>query len=182
MGTVRAASSCPACWRSSPRHGRPLDTATAVAVGIGPGSFTGLRVGMSLAKGLAFGLEVPIVGVRSLEAWLEAEPDARAAIARAGAHDAFVLVRGSSEPAIVAEQALPAAAHTDLVAAPAELATAFALGGARPPVHAAAAIARIAAERLGAGAAGDDLRALEPGYLRLPRGLDQAPTEQIRWL
>lgn len=39
-----------------------------LAIAIGPGSFTGLRVGLSVAKGLCHALQVPIVGVSSLEA------------------------------------------------------------------------------------------------------------------
>lgn len=39
-----------------------------VVTALGPGSFTGLRVGMSVAKGLAFALHIPIVGIGSLEA------------------------------------------------------------------------------------------------------------------
>ena len=78
---------------------RPLGTTTVVAVGTGPGSFTGLRVAMALAKGLAFGLRIPIVGVPSLEAWLDADPEAVAAIARAGAREAYVLERGERRAA-----------------------------------------------------------------------------------
>ncbi len=160
---------------------RSMADTTAVAVGIGPGSFTGLRVGMSLAKGLAAGLAVPIVGIASLEAWLEADRDVQAALARAGAHDAFVLLRGSLEPAIVAQDDLPPGARRDAVAAPRELAEAFGLVGARSPRHAASAVARIASARL-ATEGGDDLRTLEPRYLRLPRGLESLPAEPIQWL
>ncbi len=40
----------------------------ALIVATGPGSFTGLRVGLSAAKGMAQGLQIPIIGVPSLEA------------------------------------------------------------------------------------------------------------------
>lgn len=44
----------------------------AVAVSKGPGSYTGLRIGVSLAKGLCYGLGIPLIGVGSLESLVEA--------------------------------------------------------------------------------------------------------------
>ena len=54
-----------------------IDNVEAVAVSIGPGSFTGLRIGLALAKGLAFAGGLPLAAVPTLEAlaWVaEAAP------------------------------------------------------------------------------------------------------------
>lgn len=51
-----------------------------VAVGLGPGSFTGLRVGVALAQGLGLGLARPVVGVPSLEAMARAGHEQRPGI------------------------------------------------------------------------------------------------------
>jgi len=162
------------------RAGRDLREATALAVGVGPGSFTGLRVSMSLAKGMALALRVPLVGVPSLVAWLEAEPRATAAIARAGAQDTYLMARGAPEPRVVAASDLPATVGGSLLAAPSELASAFGLAGTLPPHEAAVAVARLAAERLSQDPRGDDLAGLEPWYLRPPRGI--ASQEEVsRW-
>lgn len=48
-------------------HNVSLESIDAIAVNIGPGSFTGLRVGVSCAQGLALGLARPVVALRSLE-------------------------------------------------------------------------------------------------------------------
>lgn len=44
------------------------DELDAIAVGMGPGSYTGLRIGVSFAKGMCYGLQIPLVAVGSLDA------------------------------------------------------------------------------------------------------------------
>jgi tRNA threonylcarbamoyladenosine biosynthesis protein TsaB len=163
------------------RHRKVLGDASAVAVGTGPGSFTGLRVSMALAKGLALALDRPIVGVPSLEAWLEAEPEAMAAVARAGAREAYVQLRDEPEPMIAEREPLAERIAERRVVAAGELAAAFGLRSAVPP-RAAAAIGRAASVRLAVDPAGDDLHRLEPRYLRAPRGVDVESQAAVRWL
>lgn len=64
--------------------GVPLSSVGALVCGLGPGSFTGLRVGLAAAKGLAYALRLPLVGVSSLRALahdaLAREPDPQAVV------------------------------------------------------------------------------------------------------
>lgn len=51
--------------------GIPLTELDAVAVGTGPGSYTGLRIGLSAAKGLCYALGIPILGISTLHTLYE---------------------------------------------------------------------------------------------------------------
>jgi tRNA threonylcarbamoyl adenosine modification protein YeaZ len=58
----------PSINRLLEQTGSSLKSLSGVIVARGPGSFNGLRVGVSTAKGLAFSLGVPLVGISTLEA------------------------------------------------------------------------------------------------------------------
>lgn len=161
----------------------------AVIVGIGPGAFTGLRVGIATAKGLAHALARPIVGISTGEALIAAaraggavSPDARLVLLLpAGPNDRVavrtgqppVLLPGGTEPELAVDETVVA---VDLDGrAPA---AAVALGeSARRGL--AAALVRLGAERLAAGGA-DDLARLVPEYVTLPRGV-RASGGEVAW-
>ena len=65
----------------------------AIGVVVGPGSFTGIRLGIAYAKGLAMGLNIPVVGISAFDLYLAAWPDAFVAI-DSGRGDFFVAADG----------------------------------------------------------------------------------------
>jgi tRNA threonylcarbamoyl adenosine modification protein YeaZ len=76
---------------NSLREGRPL---TRVAVATGPGSFTGLRVGVAFGLGLAIGLKVPIVPLPTLGIQAARSQEPALAISEAGRGRVYHLAPG----------------------------------------------------------------------------------------
>lgn len=64
----------PVIERLAREAGVPLDTLDAIAVGTGPGSFTGIRVALAAGKGLAIALARPLIGVDGFRAVFAALP------------------------------------------------------------------------------------------------------------
>ena len=62
---------------------------SAIGVVVGPGSFTGIRIGIAYAKGIVMGLNIPVVPINAFELYLAATPDAFVAI-ESGHGDFFV--------------------------------------------------------------------------------------------
>ena len=85
-----------ALLRQGGAHPRDLD---AVVVGIGPGSFTGVRIGLASARGLALSLDLRGAGVSTLAALAAGAPDALPVI-DARRREVFTLVDG--EPVVLA--------------------------------------------------------------------------------
>jgi tRNA threonylcarbamoyl adenosine modification protein YeaZ len=191
-------------WAAGQRHGEQLlpsigrllgennirrSRLVAIVVGTGPGAFTGLRVGLSTAKGLAHGLGIPIVGIattdalRAAAAFVLGLPAERLVVLQpAGPSDRVMTTHG--EP----PRRLPGGTEPDLrdgdVLVAVDLpdrapADAIARGEAAHE-RLADELLRLGAARLAAGDV-DDLAGLVPEYVTLPRGVTTAPAGEVAW-
>jgi tRNA threonylcarbamoyladenosine biosynthesis protein TsaB len=70
---IRVLEDVDALLRDAGIEPRDLD---GIVVGTGPGSFTGVRLGLGAVRGLAFALDVPVAGVSTLQALAAGAPDA----------------------------------------------------------------------------------------------------------
>lgn len=108
------------------QNGRTWSDLTRIGVGIGPGNFTGIRISVSAARGLALGLGVPAIGVSTLEAIHHRHPQALAAVP-APRDTLYVQAPGGAPRLVDAQEATDpvfAADTRDLIAAIAECAAA----------------------------------------------------------
>lgn len=89
--------------------GLPFARLDRIAATVGPGSFTGLRVGVAFAKGLASALAIPAVGVGALEALAASAPGLTAAVIDARRDQIYLQIFEAGE-ALTAPDVLPIAA------------------------------------------------------------------------
>jgi tRNA threonylcarbamoyl adenosine modification protein YeaZ len=163
-------------------RGIALEGLGGVIVGTGPGAFTGLRVGIATAKGIAHALAVPIAGVPSGQALLAAAGDLRAVLLLPAGPNDRVVVRAGQAPERLAGGAEPSLAADDVLVAvdlPDRAPADAGVRGERARAGLAAALIRLGAERLADGS-GDDLAHLVPEYVTLPRGV-AAVSGEVAW-
>jgi tRNA threonylcarbamoyl adenosine modification protein YeaZ len=203
LGDPAGALIAEATWTAGHRHGEELlvrvdrllteagtglHELAAIVVGTGPGAFTGMRVGLATAKGLAHGLDIPIVGVSTGVALLDAL--AGDGSTRPGSL-ALLLPAGPSGRILVdpAGRASLAVGDDEAELDPRWTAVAIDLAG-RAPEDALArgelARGRLGRSLLALGAASlnagrrSDLAMLVPEYVSLPRGV-RAESGEVAW-
>lgn len=178
--------------------GTTLDATEAFAVTVGPGSFTGIRIGLATARGLALAAQRPLIGLTTLEVLAAgiAEDERAGPILTAldaGRGRLYVQLFDRALVPLCAPEAVTTEALPDLLAAPPEGPLAVvgtgrdaALAALPPgldtacvsasPTPDARVLARLAASR--AGTSASDAGAVRPLYLRgavaRPRG-NEAP-------
>jgi tRNA threonylcarbamoyladenosine biosynthesis protein TsaB len=183
-------------WPAGYRHGETLlptiaallerleltpASMAAIVVGTGPGAFTGLRVGIATAKGMAHALGVPIVGVSTADALLAgAGPDA-VLLLPAGPADSLVAEPGRAARLVPAGEDPGIPSGATLVALDlADRAPADALErGETARAGLGASLLVLGAARLATGQV-DDLAGLVPEYVTLPRGVTTQSGE-VSW-
>jgi tRNA threonylcarbamoyl adenosine modification protein YeaZ len=190
-------------WPAAHRHGEQLLPSIArllgennvrrsrldgIIVGTGPGAFTGLRVGIATAKGLAHGLGLPIAGVATSEALIAAA----AAVELVPETQIVLLLPAGPSDRVVARRGMPARllpGGEDPSLGISDVLVAIDLEG-RAPADAVERGERARADlgrellRLGAARLSaddhDDLAELVPEYVTLPRGVAVASGE-VAW-
>ena len=197
-GDIRAVAS----WDAGYRHGETLlpaierlladqgvdrEALTGIVAGTGPGAFTGLRVGIATAKGLAHGRGCPLVGVSTAEALLASAALGGEAGGAAGADAAagspvLLLPAGPSDRIVIrpgSRGVLLVGGH-DPALATGEWLVAVDLAGRAPDD--AVELGEVARERLAAelavlgvprlaAATPETMADLVPDYVTLPRGV-----------
>ncbi|MFC8200209.1 tRNA (adenosine(37)-N6)-threonylcarbamoyltransferase complex dimerization subunit type 1 TsaB [Streptomyces sp. NPDC060006] len=164
----------PAVDRVLAEAGLRLDAVTGVVVGVGPGPYTGLRVGLMTADTFGLVLGVPVYGLCTLDGLAYAAGDALAdgpfVVATDARRKEVYWARYADSRTRLTEPAVDRPGDLDIGGLPAVGAGALlypdTFKDARGPEYvSAAALASLAAERL---AAGEELEAPRPLYLRRP--------------
>jgi len=190
-------------WAAGYRHGETLlpsigrilgeqnirrSRLTGIVVGTGPGAFTGLRVGIATAKGLAHGLGIPLAGVSTAEALLAAAGvEGAVLLLPAGPSDRLLVRAGSSAVPLTAGSEPELGPDETLVALDLEdrAPTAALELGERARAGLGQALIRLGAARLAVlaaetGGATSELETLVPDYVTLPRGV-RAASDTVAW-
>jgi N6-L-threonylcarbamoyladenine synthase len=124
------------CHELLQEAGQTFSALDAIGVGIGPGNFTGIRIAVSTARGLALGLGIPAVGVSGFDALAHGSDTPCTCIIDAKRGDVYAQAFGAQPwgPALVPRDSATSG-------------TVIGMDAARPQYPAAIAIGRIAARR-----------------------------------